>query len=76
MKDSLLTLILFPVLLAISEVRSEESMKLYGLEFIEADVYICASSRWRRHPEGIPQSQQGNINSRESFIFIFSPGSF
>ncbi|KAM8955398.1 insulin-like peptide INSL5 [Lycaon pictus] len=53
MKGTFLALFLFSVLLAISEARSEESMKLlWGLEYIKAVVYFCASSRWRRHPKG------------------------
>ncbi|KAL2772398.1 insulin-like peptide INSL5 precursor [Daubentonia madagascariensis] len=58
MKGSIFTLFLFSVLFAISEVRSKESVRLCGLEYIRTVIYICASSRWRRHLEGIPQVQQ------------------
>ncbi|CAD7689553.1 unnamed protein product [Nyctereutes procyonoides] len=48
MKGTFLALFLFSVLLAISEARSEESMKLlWGLEYLKAVVYFCASSRWK-----------------------------
>ncbi|XP_012297892.1 insulin-like peptide INSL5 [Aotus nancymaae] len=58
MKGSIFTLFVFSVLFAISEVRSKESVRLCGLEYIRTVIYICASSRWRRHLEGIPQAQQ------------------
>ncbi|XP_015340377.1 insulin-like peptide INSL5 [Marmota marmota marmota] len=59
MKGSIFTLFLLSVLFAISEVRSKEIVKLCGLEYRRTVIYICASSRWRRHLEGIPQAQQG-----------------
>ncbi|XP_045403769.1 insulin-like peptide INSL5 [Lemur catta] len=58
MKGLIFTLFLLSVLFAISEARSRESVRLCGLEYVRTVVYICASSRWRRHLEGIPQVQQ------------------
>ncbi|XP_054428618.1 insulin-like peptide INSL5 [Pteronotus mesoamericanus] len=58
MKGFIFTLFLFSILLATSEVTSAKSVKLCGREYIRAVVYVCASSRWRRHLEGIPQVQQ------------------
>ncbi|XP_014708531.1 insulin-like peptide INSL5 [Equus asinus] len=58
MKGAIFTLFLFSVLLAVSEVRSEESRKLCGLEYVRTVIYICASARWRRQLEGTPQVQQ------------------
>ncbi|NP_005469.2 insulin-like peptide INSL5 precursor [Homo sapiens] len=63
MKGSIFTLFLFSVLFAISEVRSKESVRLCGLEYIRTVIYICASSRWRRHQEGIPQAQQAETGN-------------
>ena len=68
MKGAIFTLFLFSVLLAVSEVRSEESRKLCGLEYVRTVIYICASARWRRQLAGTPQVQQGSINSRDAFI--------
>ncbi|MBZ3884286.1 Insulin-like peptide INSL5 [Sciurus carolinensis] len=59
MKGSTFALFLFAVLLAISKVRSKEIVKLCGLEYRRTVIYICASSRWRRHLEGISRVQQG-----------------
>ncbi|KAM4806790.1 insulin-like peptide INSL5 [Urocitellus parryii] len=59
MKGSIFTLFLLSVLFAISEARSEEIVKLCGLEYRRTVIYICASSRWRRHLEGILPAQQG-----------------
>ncbi|XP_007164802.1 insulin-like peptide INSL5 [Balaenoptera acutorostrata] len=58
MRGFIFTLLLFSLLLAISEVKSEESRKLCGLQYIRTVIYICASSRWRKHLESIPQGQQ------------------
>ncbi|XP_057552538.1 insulin-like peptide INSL5 isoform X2 [Hippopotamus amphibius kiboko] len=58
MRGFIFTLFLFSVLLAISEVRSEESRKLCGFEYIRTVIYICASSRWRRQLGSTPQGQQ------------------
>ncbi|KAI5938038.1 insulin-like peptide INSL5 [Manis javanica] len=58
MKGSIFTVFLVSVLLAVSEVQSEESLKLCGLEFVRTVIYICASSRWRRHLGGTPEVQQ------------------
>ncbi|XP_006205434.3 insulin-like peptide INSL5 isoform X1 [Vicugna pacos] len=58
MRGFIFTLFLFSVLLAISEARGEESMKLCGLEYVRTVIYICASSRWRRHSGAPPQVQQ------------------
>ncbi|XP_008070390.1 insulin-like peptide INSL5 [Carlito syrichta] len=58
MKGSVFALFLFSALFAISEVRSKESVKLCGLEYVRTVIYICASSRWRRDQEGVPQRQQ------------------
>ncbi|KAL4699723.1 insulin-like peptide INSL5 [Rhinopithecus roxellana] len=63
MKGSVFTLFLFSVLFAISEVRSKESVRLCGAEYIRTVIYICASSRWRRHLEGIPQAQQAETGN-------------
>ncbi|KAF5923671.1 insulin-like peptide INSL5 [Diceros bicornis minor] len=63
MKGCVVTLFLLSVLLAISEVRSEESMKLCGLEYVRTVIYICASSRWRRQLEGLPQVQQAETGN-------------
>ncbi|XP_007957479.1 insulin-like peptide INSL5 [Orycteropus afer afer] len=63
MKGSIFTLFLFSVLLGISEVRSEESLKLCGKDFIRAIIYICGASRWRRQLEGslqVQQAERGN----------------
>lgn len=70
MKGSIFTLFLFSVLFAISEVRSEEIVKLCGLEYRRTVIYICASSRWKRHLEGIPQAQQGNLAHLSPLLFI------
>ncbi|XP_006171467.1 insulin-like peptide INSL5 [Tupaia chinensis] len=58
MKGSIFVLFLFSVLFVISEVRSEDLVKLCGREYIRTFIYICASSRWRRSVEGNPQVQQ------------------
>ncbi|XP_006862561.1 PREDICTED: insulin-like peptide INSL5 [Chrysochloris asiatica] len=58
MRGSVFTLFLFSVLLAASEVRSDEPLKLCGKDFIRAIIYICGASRWRRHLEGSLQVQQ------------------
>ncbi|KAF6344721.1 insulin like 5 [Rhinolophus ferrumequinum] len=58
MKGSIFALFLFSVLLASLEVRSEKALKLCGREYIRRVIYICATSRWRRHLEGIPLVQQ------------------
>ncbi|XP_037020789.2 insulin-like peptide INSL5 [Artibeus jamaicensis] len=65
MKASVFTLSLFSVLLATSEVTSAKSVKLCGREYVRTVVYICASSRWRRHLEGISQVQQAE---RENYF--------
>ncbi|XP_008567224.1 PREDICTED: insulin-like peptide INSL5 [Galeopterus variegatus] len=65
MKCSIFTLFLFSIFFAISEVRSKKPVKLCGLEYIRTVIYICASSRWKRHVEGIPQVQQGE---RENYF--------
>ncbi|KAM5322273.1 LOW QUALITY PROTEIN: insulin-like peptide INSL5 [Glossophaga mutica] len=65
MKASIFTLFLFSVLLATSEVTSAKSVKLCGHEYVRTVVYIRASSRWRRHLEGIPQVQQAE---RENYF--------
>ncbi|XP_048205890.1 insulin-like peptide INSL5 [Perognathus longimembris pacificus] len=58
MKGTLFILFLFSVLLAISEVKSEKTVRLCGLEYVRTIIYICASSRWRRHLEEPPQGRQ------------------
>ncbi|NP_001108568.1 insulin-like peptide INSL5 precursor [Oryctolagus cuniculus] len=59
MKGLVLTASLFSVLLAaVSEVGGEGKVKLCGLEYVRTVVYICATSRWRRHLEGNPQAQE------------------
>ncbi|XP_030722031.1 LOW QUALITY PROTEIN: insulin-like peptide INSL5 [Globicephala melas] len=64
MRGFIFTLFLFSLLLAISEVKSEESRKLCGLEYIRTVIYICATSRWRKHLESIPQGQQAERGNR------------
>ncbi|XP_059780282.1 insulin-like peptide INSL5 [Balaenoptera ricei] len=64
MRGFIFTLLLFSLLLAISEVKSEESRKLCGLQYIRTVIYICASSRWRKHLELIPQDQQAERGNR------------
>lgn len=71
MRGFIFTLFLFSLLLAISEVKSEESRKLCGLEYVRTVIYICASSRWRKHLESIPQGQQGNMNAYDSLIYYY-----
>ncbi|XP_075855334.1 insulin-like peptide INSL5 [Microcebus murinus] len=64
MKGFLFTLFLLSVLSAMVETRSKGSVRLCGPDYVRTVVYICASSRWRRHLEGIPQVQQaerGNV---------------
>uniref|UniRef100_A0A8C6C0P5 Insulin like 5 n=1 Tax=Monodon monoceros TaxID=40151 RepID=A0A8C6C0P5_MONMO len=63
MRGFIFTLFLFSLLLAISEVKSEESRKLCGLKYITV-IYTCASSRWRKHLESIPQGQQARRGNR------------
>uniref|UniRef100_G3X8H6 Insulin-like domain-containing protein n=2 Tax=Elephantidae TaxID=9780 RepID=G3X8H6_LOXAF len=58
MKGSIFTLFLLSFLLAISEVKSQESLKLCGKDFIRAIIYMCGASRWRRHLEERLQVQQ------------------
>ncbi|KAM4872180.1 insulin-like peptide INSL5 [Thomomys bottae] len=58
MKGSLLTLFLFSILLTISEVKSKKTVKICGQEYVRTVIYICASSRWRRHLEGTPKVTQ------------------
>ncbi|KAL1776900.1 insulin-like peptide INSL5 [Sigmodon hispidus] len=58
MKGPTLALFLFSVLLAAMQVRSRETVKLCGLDYVRTVVYICASSRWRRHLEGTHEAQQ------------------
>ncbi|OBS78433.1 hypothetical protein A6R68_19181, partial [Neotoma lepida] len=58
MKGSTLALFLFCVLLAVVQVRSRETVKLCGLDYVRTVIYICASSRWRRHLEGAHKAQQ------------------
>ncbi|KAM6218927.1 insulin-like peptide INSL5 [Rhynchocyon petersi] len=62
MKGSIFTLFLLSGLLAISAVRSEESLKLCGKDFIRAIIYICGASRWRRHLEESLQVQPEREN--------------
>lgn len=60
MKGPTLALFLFSVLLTAVQVRSRETVKLCGLHYVRTVVYICAGSRWRRHLEEVPQTEQGN----------------
>ncbi|XP_020026386.1 insulin-like peptide INSL5 [Castor canadensis] len=62
MKGSISTLFLLSVLFAMPEVRSSETVKLCGLQYVRTVIYICASSRWRRHLEELPQVQQERRN--------------
>lgn len=59
MKGPTLALFLLLVLLAVVEVRSRQTVKLCGLDYVRTVIYICASSQWRRHLEGHFHSQQG-----------------
>lgn len=60
MKGPALALFLFSVLLTAVQVRSRETVKLCGLDYVRTVVYVCAGSRWRRHLEEPPQTQRGN----------------
>ncbi|XP_053446454.1 insulin-like peptide INSL5 [Nycticebus coucang] len=57
MRGPVITLFLFSVLFAISEVKSKDLVRLCGPEYRRLFIYICASSRWRRHVEGSPRVQ-------------------
>uniref|UniRef100_A0A8D0E2W8 Insulin like 5 n=1 Tax=Salvator merianae TaxID=96440 RepID=A0A8D0E2W8_SALMN len=48
MKATVLGLLLLPLFIAISEVKSERTVKLCGREFVRAVVFTCGGSRWRR----------------------------
>ncbi|XP_003784289.1 insulin-like peptide INSL5 [Otolemur garnettii] len=61
MRGPVITLFLFSVLFAISEVRSKDSVRLCGLEYRRMFIYICASSRWRRLAEGSPPVQPAQL---------------
>ncbi|XP_012509220.1 PREDICTED: insulin-like peptide INSL5 [Propithecus coquereli] len=67
MKGFIFTLLLLSVLFAIVEARSKESVRLCGLEYVRTVIYICASSRWRRQLEGIPQVQQAERGNSFQF---------
>ncbi|XP_023405153.1 insulin-like peptide INSL5 isoform X1 [Loxodonta africana] len=67
MKGSIFTLFLLSFLLAISEVKSQESLKLCGKDFIRAIIYMCGASRWRRHLEERLQVQQAD---RENYFHL------
>ncbi|XP_004634040.1 insulin-like peptide INSL5 [Octodon degus] len=54
MKGSALTPLLLCVLFATSEVRSKDTVRLCGLDYVRTVVYICATARWRRQAEGTP----------------------
>lgn len=60
MKGPTLALFLFSVLLTAVQARGRETVKLCGLDYVRTVVYICASSRWRRHLEQVPPTQRGN----------------
>ncbi|EDL30846.1 insulin-like 5, isoform CRA_a, partial [Mus musculus] len=63
MKGPTLALFLLLVLLAVVEVRSRQTVKLCGLDYVRTVIYICASSRWRRHLEGHFHSQQAETRN-------------
>ncbi|KAK7830591.1 hypothetical protein U0070_018316 [Myodes glareolus] len=63
MKGPTLALFLFSILLTAVQVRSGETVKLCGLDYVRTVVYICASSRWRRHLEEVPQTEQAELRS-------------
>ncbi|ELR56360.1 insulin-like peptide INSL5 [Bos mutus] len=58
MRGFIFMLFIFSVMLAISEARREGSRKLCGSEYVRTVIYICASSRWRRHSGALLQGQQ------------------
>ncbi|XP_021056804.1 insulin-like peptide INSL5 [Mus pahari] len=63
MKGPALALFLFIVLLAVVEVRSRQAVKLCGLDYVRTVIYICASSRWRRHLGGALHAQQAETRN-------------
>ncbi|XP_028640395.1 insulin-like peptide INSL5 [Grammomys surdaster] len=63
MRGPALALFLFLVLLAVVEVRSRQTVKLCGLDYVRTVIYICASSRWRRHLEGALHAQQAKTRN-------------
>lgn len=67
MKGPTLALFLFSVLLTAVQVRSRETVKLCGLDYVRTVVYVCAGSRWRRHLEEPPQTQRGIELTRLTF---------
>lgn len=60
MKGPTIALFIFSVLFTTVQVRSRETVKICGLDYVRTVVYICASSRWRRHLEEAPPTQRGN----------------
>ncbi|XP_075803159.1 insulin-like peptide INSL5 [Microtus pennsylvanicus] len=63
MRGPTLALFLFSVLLTAVQARSRETVKLCGLDYVRTVVYICASSRWRRHLEEAPPTQRAQPRS-------------
>ncbi|XP_051027159.1 insulin-like peptide INSL5 [Acomys russatus] len=63
MKSPTLALFLFSALLAAVEVRSRDTVKLCGLDYVRTVIYICASSRWRRQLEGAPHTLQAETRN-------------
>ncbi|XP_052031550.1 insulin-like peptide INSL5 [Apodemus sylvaticus] len=63
MKGPPLALFLFLVLLAVVEVRSRQNVKLCGPDYVRTVIYICGSSRWRRHLEAALHAQQAETRN-------------
>ncbi|KFO23209.1 insulin-like peptide INSL5 [Fukomys damarensis] len=75
MKGPVFTLVLLSALFAIPEVRSKDTVKLCGLDYVRTVVYICATARWRRQAEGTPPGQQAERrrdSQRETSREIFA----
>ncbi|XP_031232678.1 insulin-like peptide INSL5 isoform X2 [Mastomys coucha] len=56
------------VLMAVVEVRSRQTVKLCGLDYVRTIIYICASSRWRRHLEGALHDPQAETRNHLQFL--------
>lgn len=68
MKGPTLALFLFLVLLAVVAVRSRQTVKLCGPDYVRTVIYICASSWWRGHLEGALHAQPGIELMRLTFF--------
>ncbi|XP_038188306.1 insulin-like peptide INSL5 [Arvicola amphibius] len=63
MKGPTLALVLFPILLTAVQARSRDTVKLCGLDYVRTVVYICASSRWRKHLEEVRPTRRAEPRS-------------